>query len=302
MLQERTQSIENFQVNAQEISFSSLHYRFRGLPQRLGDSLLSRNKLCGALDEQALIDIDLVCQPFNSRPASLYTGINGYEPLLAFDQDQVRIEGLDFRGVIHLQPKLHGTLICNNLEAFDSPMVSENFLRMITAYALIDHGGLFMHSAAVVLAGVSYLFVGRSNAGKTTISRMALESGARVLSDDANVIQKSNNFSYVVDAVPFAGELGQQPVRPGGPYPLAGIFVLEKSDHNEVVQLSEPQQIAGLLVSSPVVNKDPYRNSVLFDNLQAIARRVPVARLKFINSQGFDEIYRCISNATMVTA
>lgn len=280
-----------------DIGFSSLRFRIHGLTAEQGKSALQHYSLPYAETNKGFTEIYIDYQTFNVGPASDYTGVNGYEPLLEFHQDWLKVEGIDFRGTIQLNPVLEGKLVCNESQMSASSTAYENYLRMITTYALIKQGGSLMHSAAMVLKGKAYLFIGRSNAGKTTISHLALAFGAQILSDDANVIQKLNDSSYWVDAVPFAGELGQQAVRVGGPYPLAGIFVLEKSDHNEVVQLSESQKIASLLVSTPVVNKDPYRNSVLLDNLEAVVQKVPVATLKFIKSQGFAEIYRCITNS-----
>ena len=296
MSSESSECVGELETESHHIGFSGLQYRLNGLSKKQGESIQKRYDLrsSGVASEPIVVDIEY--QAFNSKPPAVYTGINGYEPLLEFHPDRVEVEGLDFRGTIQLQPRLAGTLLYNDPLKLESSTACENFLRMITAYALIGSGGLFMHSAAVVVEGKAYMFVGRSNAGKTTISRLALAAGAAVLSDDANVIQKSSDETYLVGSVPFAGELVQQSSSDGKAYPLAGIFVLEKSDHNTVLPLSSSHKVASLLVSSPVVNMDSYRNKILLDNLEALASQVPVAKLKFTKTQGFEEIFRCITN------
>lgn len=306
MLSERSEceELETSQLpfHFHDIAFSGLRYRLVGLTEEQGRSIQKRYNLPsgGSVSERIVVKIEY--KPFISKSPELYTGIDGYEPLLDFYEDRVKVEGLDFKGTIQLQSKLTGAFFYNNKFDLASSTACENFLRMITSYALISSQGLLMHSAAVVVNAKAYLFIGRSNAGKTTISRLALTNGAEILSDDANVIHRSVDGTYLVDSVPFAGELGQQTSRAEGGYPLAGIYVLEKSNNNLVLPLNSAQKMASLLVSSPVVNMDSYRNKVLLDNIESLISRVSVARLQFTKALGFEDIYQCMTNPKEVAA
>ena len=87
-----------------------------------------------------------------------------------------------------LEQELSGTLFSNDMLALSQPMVIENYLRLVTAYAALSMGGVLFHSAGVVVDGRAYLFVGRSGAGKSTLARLALATGTDILSDDNNLL------------------------------------------------------------------------------------------------------------------
>ena len=71
---------------------------------------------------------------------------------------------------------------------------------------------------------------GRSGAGKSTSSRLALESGWEVLSDDMNALVRDQG-DWRVEKLPFAGDLGQTPSR-SRLYPIAGLHWLQQAaDH-----------------------------------------------------------------------
>jgi hypothetical protein len=106
--------------------------------------------------------------------------------------------------------------------------VFENFFRLLVAYRLNEIGGALLHSAAVVRDSRAYLFLGRSGAGKSTISKINQDAGLDVLSDDMNALVVENGRT-LVEKLPFAGDLGQTAERRGGAL-LAGIFRLEKAE------------------------------------------------------------------------
>ena len=166
----------------------------------------------------------------------------------------------------------------------------ENFLRILTAYALLARNGLLLHSAAIVLDGCVHVFLGRSGAGKTTLSRLALAGGVAVLSDDANVLLKAPGGGYAAGAVPFAGELGQLTQQAVGPFPVAGLFWLEKAARNQVLDMNPALQVARLMACTPALNVDPYRRELLLDSLSDLVRTLPLRCLRFSATSGFEEI------------
>lgn len=150
--------------------------------------------------------------------------------------------------------------------------IFENFFRVLTAYRLLEEGGLLVHGAAVAAQGKAMLALGRSGAGKTTFSRLALARGAEVLSDDLNALRRTT-AGTVVEKLPFTGDLGGdlgEDGTPAGPFPLAALLRLEKSPHDEVIPLGRAQSIGLLLACSPYVNVDPHRREALLANLTAL--------------------------------
>ena len=154
----------------------------------------------------------------------------------------------------------------------------ENYLRFLAAYSLLLRGGLLMHSACVVHRGEAYLFAGRSGAGKTTISTLALEAGMEVLSDDMNALTPGTPPQ--VHKLPFAGTLGQR-ITDVGVYPLRAVCWLRKGDVVRCEPTSPAQAISRLAVCAPYVNTDPFRAERLLESLEKLVVTVPVLTLTF---------------------
>ena len=159
--------------------------------------------------------------------------------------------------------------------------VIENFLRVFIAHYALRQNGVILHSAGLVFDGQAYIFSGRSNAGKTTLTRKACESGAWVLSDDINLVLPHEQ-GYQAHAVPFTGEFGRTLQHEGGQksYPVAGIVLLEQADTLETSPVSPSTAVARLLTGCPFVNTDPEESATLFDVLTGLVAKVPVIRLR----------------------
>ena len=145
--------------------------------------------------------------------------------------------------------------------------------------------------------GQAYIFSGRSNAGKTTLTRKAHEIGARVLSDDINLVLPGNN-GYQAHAVPFTGEFGRTLDHPGGKetYPVAGIVLLEQSDSLATETVSQSAAVARLLTGSPFVNTDAEESEKLFDVVNSLVTQVPVIKLLSRRDDKIDEIMHAVKS------
>jgi len=96
-----------------------------------------------------------------------------------------------------------------------------NLLTAALAYRLPSRPGALVHAAGIVIEGRAFLLTGASGSGKSTWAQAAREAGARVISDDA----------VVVDAASGVVELLGTPIRahqahPGGVgrWPVAAIL------------------------------------------------------------------------------
>jgi hypothetical protein len=159
------------------------------------------------------------------------------------------------------------------LEAF------ENCFRVLSAYRLLEVGGVVLHSSCVVDSGRAWVFFGHSGAGKTTIARRALTSGRTVLSDDINALRATDSGTQV-EKMPFAGELGHTNER-AGPFAVASLSRIEQSTHDRWRPLSAGTAVASALSCIPFVNGDPYRLPILMDNLETLVRTTPTGALEF---------------------
>lgn len=212
-------------------------------------------------------DLDLECQPTS-----------------------LRVAGMDFLGRLDWNSALSGALWTpkDTKQSFQGAF--ENFFRILFSYRLLECGGAMIHSACVVDDGEAYLFVGTSGAGKSTISRLSLETGRSVLSDDLNALSLMKDGS-VVEKLPFTGDLGPSSTDLPS-YPLRAICRLQKGDKNDIQPMSRAEAIASLVTCSPNVNVNPYRQDLLVANLQSLTRSVPTRVLTFSMDGDFWELLR----------
>jgi len=194
----------------------------------------------------------------------------------------VRLAGLRLAGRLDWRSGLSGALWTPDAGSDSFAGIFENFFRVLTAYRLLEQGGVLVHGAAVAAAGRSLLALGRSGAGKTTFARLALARGAEVLSDDLNALRRAA-AGTMVEKLPFTGDLGDS-ASPSDVFPLAALLRLEKSPDDELVPLGRAEAVGLLLACSPFVNVDPHRRETLLANLGTLvpsAGDPPVWALRF---------------------
>jgi hypothetical protein len=114
----------------------------------------------------------------------------------------------------------------------DNPFSLDALLRMFfSLYAVWKHG-VMLHSAGLARDGVGYLFVGRSESGKSTLARLA--TGFEHLTDELTVVLPRGQ-GFVICGTPFWG-LFQK----GGAnraVPLARVFHLVRDDRTFLREL-----------------------------------------------------------------
>jgi hypothetical protein len=107
----------------------------------------------------------------------------------------------------------------------DQPFAIEAVLRLAVATALPLAGGLMLHSSGG-MEQQALLFLGKSGAGKSTISRLL---NLRRLGDDLTAVRPDPQGRFHAHATPFAGEIGPAP---DGAAPLAGVHFLRQGAHH----------------------------------------------------------------------
>lgn len=248
---------------------AGMSFRFSGLSESqrraLGDTYGDQNM--GNPGDAETLETRVTKQTLPKVGADKFVRNGIYTPIMSKVRSGLKIQGLQFQAVIKTDPFLHGELIAEDPELLCTPIIIENYLRILAAYAVLMRGGLLLHSSGVLYQGRAYLFVGHSGAGKTTLSRMALHEHAGILSDDINVVLPLPDGGFAASAVPFAGELGHRCLEPGGSYPLAGIFWLCKNNSARVGPLTDADQLAKLVSCCPGVNGDAGE----FDRLLSVA-------------------------------
>ena len=214
----------------------------------------------------------------------------GWHHQIDFQHDArgVRFAGLSVMGSLDLsnEDAIAGALWTCEETGSSMLGVLENFFRIVAAYRMLQLGGALLHSAAAVAEGRAHLFLGHSGAGKTTTSRLSLERGYEVLSDDVNALAFAKDGELLVEKLPFAGELGLRGGR-SERFPLAALYRLEQAADHELSPLTKAQTLALLLACAPFVNCDPYRQDDLIEVLQTIMGVVESHCLRFRKDPDF---------------
>ncbi len=269
--------------------------RFLGLSQSQKNTLIKSYP--GFLSEENL-PVDIECQTYRLKNTPKFSNdeltINGqYAPrkVRHADDNGLNITGVNFEASFALISPGPSSLGVVEEKELAYANVIENYLRIVSAHKVLGHRGLVLHSAGLVFDDEAYIFSGRSNAGKTTLTRKSYEIGARVLSDDINLVLPGG-AGYNAYAVPFTGEFGRTLEHDGGKesYPLAGIILLEQGDRLEASAVSESIAVARLLSGCPFVNTDKDESEALFDSVTRLVSKVPVIRLLNRRADKIDDI------------
>jgi hypothetical protein len=207
--------------------------------------------------------------------------LRGWDYVLDTDcsPGSVRLAGLGLTARLDWRPTLGGALWTSDPGGPAFPGIFENFCRVLCAYRTVECGGAVLHAAGVAREGRGFLFVGRSGAGKTTVSRASLAQGAEVLSDDLNALLPGPSGPLVAQ-LPFTGDLAAT-TSANSTWPLAALLRLEKSDRDELTPLSRAIALTQLVACSPFVNVDPYRLDALIVNLEALLAHASTHTLRF---------------------
>ncbi|WP_135568148.1 hypothetical protein [Solemya elarraichensis gill symbiont] len=213
----------------------------------------------------------------------------------------VAIAELEF--IVALSPdSLNNRLYIQTPEILLNRIVIENYLRVATAHLLLKQGGCLLHSGGFIHDGLAWLFVGVSGAGKTTLTRIAHEGGATILSDDINVLFRDSEGDFLATPVPFSGEFRRQHNMTGGSgeaLPVGGIFRIEKSDKLIIKPLEAVSQQVTLLSNMPFVNNIPEYADNVDAVVSTLANRHPLQTLQFSKELQFNELASGLAKSRM---
>ncbi|HDH08434.1 MAG TPA: hypothetical protein ENG96_03015 [Gammaproteobacteria bacterium] len=267
-------------------------YRFTGLSKIQHKAILERfGELC-ITDSPQKKNV-VVTRVFHA-PGQEFKIVDtrGWEMEIDFDfaPDYLNMAGLRFMARIEFEPLISAAFWTPDEENILNTSAFENLFRTIVAYRIVELGGLLLHSAGMTDGKQAWLFIGRSNAGKSTISRLGLNAGLSVLSDDMNaVFPNKNGDGFVTEQLPFAGDLGQT-TGTRSHYPVHGIYQLKKGKNNQLDEVSPSDRLAMMMVCAPFINTNPYHYGKLLTNLSHLRDQVPGVQLTFNVNGGFEDL------------
>jgi hypothetical protein len=158
-----------------------------------------------------------------------------------------------------------------------SPYSIDSVLRITHTLLLARTGGFLLHASSAVRNGKAFLFSGLSEAGKTTIARLAPPDVA-LLTDEASYVRRLDD-QYIAYGTPFAGDLGEPGKNVSAP--IAGVYLLAKAKENRVVKIEPAEAVRRLLRNILFFAHDQELVRLVFESACAFVAAVPVYQLSF---------------------
>ena len=163
-------------------------------------------------------------------------------------------------------------------------------LRLVMWGRASIEGYCYMHGALIVLDGKYVLLVGQSGVGKTTLSNLACDCGASLLTEEDPFISCPEDEPWAFTSpwprmrgpeVPFSGK-------------LSAIFYLRHDKQNTVRSLSIKESCHNLLQHSRTFNWLPQTLPLAIELFDKVAEKIPSYDFGFVPDRSAVEMIRDI--------
>jgi hypothetical protein len=159
-----------------------------------------------------------------------------------------------------------------------NPYSIDAVLRIVHTLVLARQGGFLLHSASAIRNGKAFLFAGVSEAGKTTISRLA-PSDVTLLTDEISYVRRQGD-GYAAFGTPFTGELAKLGENVSAS--VTALYLLAKGPQNRIDPVPQAEAARSLLANLLFFAKDDELVQATFHSAFEFVSRVPVSRLTFV--------------------
>lgn len=157
-------------------------------------------------------------------------------------------------------------------DILENTCIYRNICREILAY-----DGMLIHSAAISVDNIGYMFSANSGTGKTTHMNLWLHKfgdRAFVINGDKPIIRKVKN-QFKVYGTPWCGKEG---LNSNVGVPLKGITILERAEENSIIRADNKEALLFLLTQTPIPKEMKYLE-LMYKNLDELLKTVSVYRL-----------------------
>ncbi len=159
--------------------------------------------------------------------------------------------------------------------------------QILIARLLADRKGCFLHSAGAILNGAGVLFVGHSEAGKSTTTKILMAAGERgemeveILCDDRNIVRLGEDGWRVYGTWSH----GEIPLVSSANAPLRAICFIEKAEENSLTPLTDRKEVTKCLLAcliKPFVTPDWWSKTLTI--IEDLLNNVPFYVMRFDKS------------------
>lgn len=195
------------------------------------------------------------------------------KPKIAISKNIVEIDNNLYKGRLDISKGVGDVYI-----APDYPrMALEYMLRVIASVLAIKKGGFMIHAGGVIHHRKGLVFVGKSGAGKTTITGLAPER-VQVLNDDLNIILPKGD-SWMIHGTPFTSSSQVPPQN--GHASLNTFFFLYKAEKNRITPELPGVAFASIVANIPLLDKYSSYTDLILQRIKFLIETCGVYKLEF---------------------
>ena len=144
---------------------------------------------------------------------------------------------------------------------------------------ILKHGGMMLHSSAVVVDDRAYLFSAPSGTGKSTHTRLWQQifgDKAQVINDDKPALRCIDGIWYAY-GTPWCGKDG---INVNRKVPLAGICFLKQAPHNRIRRLTSAEAVQNIIWQTMRRFRLAENLDRMLNQVDSLVRTVPVFELE----------------------
>lgn len=144
---------------------------------------------------------------------------------------------------------------------------------------LLRYNGLYLHSSAVVRDGRAYLFSGHSGVGKSTHTRLWINTfggDTRVINDDKPALRCMDGTWYAY-GTPWCGK---NHINLNEKAPLAGICFLKQAPHNRIRRMQPDEALQKILGQTMYQLPEMEQMDALLQHLERLLSQIPVYEME----------------------
>lgn len=159
-----------------------------------------------------------------------------------------------------------------------------DLFRIVAGYVLNRNQGFVFHASSLVKNGYGYIFIGKENAGKSTVRKLFPELVC--LGDDSAVIRKVNKHFFLFGS-PFYQRT--QKSYPNRKVPIKAVFSLNQTDYNLVKLLSFPESFTTLSANSFIadISEKSKERRLVFEKVMPFCQENKIFSLFFKKERSF---------------
>lgn len=183
-------------------------------------------------------------------------------------------------------------------KVLSSPYSIDSLVRVVCSIVCVENSGLLLHSSGVAVGGRSFIFVGKTGAGKSTIIKKfsgikRIKPEIKFLSDEIMLVEKNGGNRFFSFATPFWGELSPDLFGGHGTegYKIARMFFLRKSSRTFVRKMSPDEFIKNLLQNALFFSKDVSSAGKILCIADGLSKNIDACELFFRKDFSAEELY-----------